>query len=333
MNDLISVIIPIYNVEAYLHRCVDSILRQTYQNLEIILVNDGSPDRCGEICDAYALKDNRVNVVHKVNGGLSDARNEGINIARGKFISFIDSDDWVNDDYIEKLYNLLIMTQSEISVCNFYATSNENVEYDQSKIAEILQFTNIEALSQFNNKYSEQLVVAWGKLYKKTLFDNLRYPVGRIHEDEFITYKLIHKSQGVVLTTEPLLYYWQRENSITGNSFNLNNRLDAIDAIQEKAEFFENIMEMELRDKTYRTLFGLYKNTLDQIDVLNNFEQKVALSLQFQDLKNKLRKTNQSLAFRVYFEVYYWMPKTVTKIHKIYSGLRCQKVRLPLGKY
>ena len=152
MKDLVSVIIPVYKVEKYLHRCVESILGQTYKNVEVILVDDGSPDNCGEMCDVFAKRDHRVRVIHKKNGGLSDARNAGIEIAKGKYLSFLDSDDWVHPKYIEKLYYLMMTTKSDIAACKFIRTSSEDILADTSNV-EIHEFSNVEALEQLTGEY------------------------------------------------------------------------------------------------------------------------------------------------------------------------------------
>jgi len=169
MSELITIIVPIYKVEEYLRRCVDSILKQTYKNLEVILVNDGSPDGCGAICDEYATLDGRIEVIHKTNGGLSDARNAGIEVAHGSYVSFVDSDDWIHQEYIGKLYDLLRETNSDISVCNFIKTSSDNIELEITT-GEIFEFTNHEALEQLTDiKFYDQMVISCGKLYKKKL--------------------------------------------------------------------------------------------------------------------------------------------------------------------
>ena len=214
MSDLISVVVPIYNVEKYLTKCIDSIINQTYKNLEIILVDDGSPDNCGKICDEYKKKDNRIKVIHKKNGGLSDARNEGIKIATGKYIGFIDSDDFVNLKMIEILYDLLKNNNADISVVSYKyyfgeeENNNESVEIKSPKI-----LSNIDAITYLfdNNKLGNY---AWNKLYKLSLFDDVKYPVGKKMEDLGTTYKLFSKSNKIVYSDTELYYYLQRGDSI-----------------------------------------------------------------------------------------------------------------------
>ncbi|WP_391116738.1 glycosyltransferase family 2 protein [Psychrobacillus sp. L3] len=321
MSEIITVIVPIYKVEAYLHRCVDSILNQTYKNLEILLIDDGSPDKCGEICDEYAKLDERIKVIHKKNGGLSDARNAGIEIAKGEYISFIDSDDWIHVEYIEKLYQLLRKTDSDISVCDFIRTSTEDIQGENSKEI-IYEYSNVEALGQFLDKFYVQMVIACGKLYKRKLFEEIRFPVGRIHEDEFTTYKLIYKAEKIVLTTDQLLYYWQRKDSIMGVGFNIKNRLHAIDAYKERAEFFEKVGLKGLSHKTYRQLFFIYMDVNKRKNIFENELINDSFDRNFKGLREKLRKNKKNIKFRMFYELYYVQPKMMDLIFEGYGKLR-----------
>jgi glycosyltransferase involved in cell wall biosynthesis len=319
MNKLVSIIVPIYNVEKYLHRCVHSILKQTYRNIEIILVDDGSPDRCGEMCDEYASLDKRVKVIHKENGGLSDARNMGINISRGCYISFIDSDDWIHEKYIEILVDILEKGNADISVCGFLKTSVE--DFTRAPLNEhIFEFTNIEALEQLYGEFSTQLVVAWGKLLKKSLLQNIRFPIGRLHEDVFTTYKIIYEAKKVVFTTNQLLYYWQREESITGGGLKIRNLLDVLDALDQRAEFFMSNNLKELVIKTYRSMFFMFMAAFEQKNMNEN--DKAELYNQFERIKKKLRATKQSNKFNIIYELFFIFPKPVNVIYKTYRKLR-----------
>lgn len=291
MTDLISIIVPIYKVEDYLNRCVDSLLNQTYENIEIILIDDGSPDKCGEICDGYVKLDKRVKVIHKENGGLSDARNTGISAARGSYITFIDSDDWINKNYVKVLYELLKSKNADISACNFVRTFTDD-EPQYTHNATVYEYSNIEALHQLVGEFYVQMVIACCKLYKTELFRELRFPVGKIHEDEFITYKLLYKANKVVFTTEPLLYYRQRSDSIMGSGFKVKNRLDAIEAIEERAEFFESIGEYTLKDKTYNKLLKIYKQVYDNIHLFEDEQLKKDFINRFKSFELRLRKSS-----------------------------------------
>ncbi|MCB2353216.1 glycosyltransferase [Clostridium estertheticum] len=217
-NPLISIIVPIYNVEVYIRNCVDSILGQSYENLEIILVDDGSPDNCGDICDEYRSKDKRIKVIHKKNGGLSSARNAGIDIASGDYLGFIDSDDWIERDMYESLYNALTSHKADISVCGRYIVDGSRITtISDSEKAEV--FTRSEALSELVlDEYSGMKNFAWDKLYKKELFNDIRYPEGKYYEDIFTTYKLFSKSNKIVDIKSPKYYYLLRGDSICGSN-------------------------------------------------------------------------------------------------------------------
>ena len=214
---LISIIVPIYNVEPYLQRCLDSIINQTYSNLEIILIDDGSSDKSPQICDEYASKDNRITVIHKKNGGLSDARNTGLDNCKGEFISFIDSDDWVEQSYIETLLHALEQTNADISIANFIKTQFSYKYILKTYEHNFTILNSTEALAKLWNREEDSIfVTAWGKLFKKSLYTNIRFPKGRIHEDEYTSYKLLYHSNLIVFLDVPLYIYFQRKDSIMG---------------------------------------------------------------------------------------------------------------------
>ncbi len=214
----ISVIVPIYNVENYLNRCVDSILNSTYKNLEIILVDDGSTDNCSKICDDYLKKDSRIQVVHKKNGGLSDARNKGLDLATGEYISFIDSDDCINKNMLSYLMKILLKNSCDIAVCDF------SIFYDKFP-NDVMLLNDSDDYKILSSKKALSLLLygseshgdyAWNKLYKKKLFDDIRYPVGKKMEDIGTTYKLYYKADRIVISNKKLYYYFQRNDSILG---------------------------------------------------------------------------------------------------------------------
>lgn len=321
MSDLISIVVPIFNVEEYLERCISSILMQTYANIEVILVNDGSPDKCGDICDYYSKLDNRITVVHKENGGLSDARNVGLEISKGEYITFIDSDDWIHKEYISKLYELIKKTNSDISVCNFLRVSKDDFENKIIK-DKIYEFTNIGALKQLQNEFYIQMVVAWGKLYKKILFDGIRFPVGRTHEDEFTTYKLLYKSKKVIFTTRPLLYYWQRHDSIMGNKLNLKRILDSILSRKERADFVYKIGIGDVSSKTYKAILINHIMLSKEINKLNECEEKALINLNIKKLKYDFRKCKCGIKLRIFYESYYIAPNIVCEVYLKYALFR-----------
>jgi glycosyltransferase involved in cell wall biosynthesis len=322
LNDLISVIIPVYKVEKYLNRCVESMLRQTYRNLEVILIDDGSPDRCGEICDEFAKVDNRVKVIHKKNGGLSDARNIGIEIAKGDYFTFLDSDDWVHEEYIEKLYTLLIATKSDIAACNFIRTSREEILIDKSNIG-TFQFSNIEALDQLTKSHLYvPLVIACGKIYHKDLFEGIRYPINKMHEDEFTAHHLLFKANQIIYTTEQMLFCQKREDSITGSGVNIRSLIHAAQAILDRAEFFDQKGLSKLRDKTYKIAFYMYKKIIEFKNDRTEYVNKEEAVCEFKRLKIKLRKGDHELKFKMFYELYYLMPMIMGMVHKVYETVR-----------
>lgn len=238
MNDLISVIVPIYNVEKYLEQCIESITNQSYTNLEIILVDDSSPDNCPAICDDWAKKDNRIRVIHKDNGGLSSARNAGITVATGKYITFVDSDDYIEPDMYEKLINIMYQTSSDIVSCKLrfvYDAGSYSVSSEDS--CELTEYNSEEALSALIDDKLRQVV--WNKLYKTELINNIQFEVGKYHEDEFWSYQVIGKSDKVTTIDYTGYNYRQRSDSIMGNTYSLK-RLDAIDAKRLRQNYLDS---------------------------------------------------------------------------------------------
>lgn len=238
MDELISIIVPVYNVEKYLPKCIESLLKQTYKKLEIILVDDGSTDQSGIICTSYEKLDRRIKVIHKQNGGLSDARNFGLNVAKGKYVTLVDSDDFVEPIMIEYLYTLISKYQADISVCQRNEVEEKNnVIHPHLTVQEEVVDGNRNCMkSFFTNKGID--TVACGKLYKNELFDKVRYPIGKYHEDVFTTYKLIAQAQRIAIGSEHLYNYLIRSNSISNSSFQMKH-LDAIEANKQRSSFIK----------------------------------------------------------------------------------------------
>lgn len=287
----ISIIVPIYNVEKYLEKCLESILGQTFKDFELILVDDGSPDNCGSICDRYLKLDSRVKVIHKENGGLSSARNAGLDIAIGEYVGFVDSDDWIDTNMYEILYSMAKETDADIIQCKFkelYNENNINIKINTSKFKLIDKFEALNNLIDYGEMHV-QMVVAWNKLYKKNLFDEIRFPNGKIHEDEFTTYKLLYKSKKVALIGNELYYYRQTPNSIMNAKFN-KNRLDYLEALEESLIFFKKVNNEQLYNMT----------TIRYVDNLKKYYFKCEELLK--DNKETLRKIKNSYnkAFKEY---------------------------------
>lgn len=234
---MVSVIVPVYNVEAYLERCINSILAQTYRDLEIILVDDGSPDKCGEICDAYIQKDERIFVIHKTNGGLSSARNAGIEKATGDFIAFIDSDDWVDEEYIERLITALIETDADMSACKFCRFNEENPQRQFfEKEPEII------AADKYFCVFSEKSYAGYAcnKLFKRKIIqeNNLQFDEQIFNGEDFpFVLEYVHFAKKVAFIKQDLYFYFFREAGIM-NSIRLSDRFISILYAREKALHF-----------------------------------------------------------------------------------------------
>lgn len=257
---MISVIIPIYNVSRYLPQCMKSVLSQSYQDLEIILVDDGSTDDCPKMCDNYKEQDARVRVIHKKNGGLSDARNAGMKIATGEWTCFVDSDDWLDQEAIMKLYQFAIENRCEVVQGNIYYAYDDYLLYRQAnkKEQERTVLSRHEAMRELiiNNRVKN---FAWGKLYKTNIIRDLEFPIGKYFEDSFWQHLVIDRVEHFGIIDEPLCYYRQRGDSISGASSNRQN--DFMEGNRERMEF--------IRDK-YPDLFPLMKKKYRDLDILLN---------------------------------------------------------------
>ena len=263
MEPLISVIVPIYKVEAYLSRCIDSIINQTYKNLEIILVDDGSPDNCPKLCDDYAKKDDRIRVIHKQNGGLSDARNAGMKVANGDYISFIDSDDYVSSDFIETLYEIMISENSDIVECSVVKFYEDNNFADYNDDLSVTNYTTLDGLSALidENPFHQHV---WNKLYKAKLVLDIPYAVGKLNEDEFWTYQVFGRAKKVTKINKTMYFYFQRESSIMGNNYNLK-RLDALEGKANRQKYIDkNYPEISKQSKIdlYGSCIFAYQSVL-----------------------------------------------------------------------
>lgn len=277
MNEpLISVIVPVYNVEPYLDRCVESIVNQTYRKLEIILVDDGSPDNCPQMCDAWAERDARIQVIHKENGGLSDARNIGMSIASGELMGFVDSDDLIREDMYRLLYDNMTANDSDISCCGvkmiFDDGSPERMLTRESCC--VLEAEDI-MRAVIKEDWLKQPV--WYKLYKTGLVKDIQFPVGKYHEDVFWTYRAVGNAKRVSIFDEPCYYYRQRGGSIMGEEYS-PKRLDSLKGKWQMLEYIHKtfpILESEMRVNLWFSCMYHYQQVLRQ---LPKTEQKSLLT-------------------------------------------------------
>lgn len=234
----ISVIIPIYNVANYLPKCIESVINQTYKNLEIILMDDGSPDNCPKICDEYAQTDSRIKVVHKPNGGLSDARNAGLDIATGEYIGFIDSDDYIDEHMYEEMLSAIENADADLCICG-YDRVNDDGEIRSSahfKNAVLSQNDAFEMLVQGNVYF----IISCNKLYKREIFDKLRFEVEKTHEDEFIMHHVYGECNKIVTLEKSYYYYLVRETSITGVVKGNVKQLDYVESYLDRIDYFHD---------------------------------------------------------------------------------------------
>jgi len=317
--DLISVIVPIYNVEKYLKKSIESIINQTYKNIEIILVNDGSNDSSKDICDYYREKDSRIIVIYQENMGLSEARNTGIEISKGEYILLIDSDDFIDKNMISILYSELKQNNADISICK-YQKVKENEEISKKNSDKRIIINSKKDLYENQEKDFDLYTVVWNKLYKKDLFKEIRYPSGKIHEDLFVTYKLLYAAKKIVLIDEYLYAYVQRSGSIMDQKYS-KNRLNRLDALYEQIEFYSSKNEwdfwfyvigqyrrflIEAYIKTKRNKKD-YKNDLKKYKKLYNEQIKKNIKINFRDFKK-----NRSYLF------YYRLPGLYMLLMKKY---------------
>lgn len=266
----VSIIVPVYNVEKYLDRCVNSIIKQSFPDYELFLVDDGSPDNCPQMCDDWAKRDSRITVIHKANGGLSDARNVAIDIAAGEYLSFIDSDDYVAPDFLETMLSALENNNAKMAICNIESVDENNntapqyIPYDKEKKA--IGKEIYESLYQPS---------ACNKIYKKELFRNLRYPKGRLFEDTFVYHEILGQLDKIVYTGKTGYYYFVRSDSIMHDEYKLKNT-DIIDAVYLRAKFLD---EHDIHDHADEAYLAVYSRLATAYTLLDKTKADVKARL------------------------------------------------------
>lgn len=319
---LISVIVPIYKVEKYLDKCIRSIVEQTYKNLEIILVDDGSPDRCGEIAESWAEKDSRILYLKKANGGLSSARNYGIDNSHGEFLAFVDSDDYIAPSMYEELYRAIIDNAADVAVCDCYEIYEDGSPYLANSHRPLLPYacySREEYLKRlFKNISSLNYGVAWNKLYKATLFEEIRYPVGKINEDQFIIHYIVHKATKIVTINKKLYYYVQRPSSIMGSIKQNPKAICGIEAYEDRQKFLtDNNYSEALRDRlkleTVKYAMFLYVRLKycgeSSEEMTNSLNYLMSIIVKYKDflLSNKTVPIQYKIHIRVFLKApYLW---------------------------
>lgn len=328
-SPLVSIIIPIYNVEAYLRRSIDSIINQTYTNLEIILIDDGSPDDCPQICDEYAAKDRRIVVVHKKNGGLSDARNAGLEICKGEYISFVDGDDWISLEYIELLIRFIRKENADVAIGEFekkYENDTTDAKEPPKIKFPIETLNNKQAVEKLFSEDGIYFGIACGKIYSRVLLNNIRFPIGMLHEDDYTLYKILYEAKKVVFLKTPLYFYLQRNSSIMGTASPSSIR--ALRARVERYLFFKEKKEISiqtycLKNLCWELLFAYSKRQLDKksIGFSNHTEILNYLHICQKDHWN----SDAHLIEKIILKFFSSFPSTYS-VYQIFSPLKIRKI-------
>lgn len=321
MENKVSVIIPVYNVEKFLRKCLKSVITQSFRNLEIIVVNDGSTDTSPKICEECAKLDSRIKVINKTNGGLSDARNAGMIHMTGQYIAFIDSDDFIDREYIRVLYDNAINNDADISICNYeQINEGENPIVSADENQDLRFFDRKEAMyALFSDELKMQFTTAWGKLYKRDIFNDIQYPKGRKYEDTSIAHLTYDRAIKTVYTGKKMYYYVIRSGSIKKSEKFIDT--DMIQATYDKLQFFKNWGDKYLISRSYcdylTCAMGIYarmpKASSKLIEKRNNI---------FIDVKKILaemtgRGIEGSIVFRLRTNIFLLLPEVYTRLIRI----------------
>jgi len=307
MGKLISIIVPIYNVEKYLDKCIESILNQTYKNLEIILVDDGSKDNCPKICDDYKLKDLRVKVIHKENAGVSSARNSGLNVATGEYIGFVDPDDYIEKDMYEKLIEQIEIFSADIVMCGY-----RNINLKGSVIDERLIYSELYKPIELSKHESQELyftrpeiramlVVLWNKLFDRKIFNNHKFPIDKVHEDEALTFKLLYEAKKIVYLNEALYNYLIRNNSIMAMEIK-KERFALFDAYLERVDFYLDNKENNLCDKMVKQYMRMFCQYIEWSKTAPD-RNKIVIKEYHNKLLEKKKDLKKVISLKTKFEI------------------------------
>lgn len=321
MNSLVSVVVPIYNVKDYLEECVLSITSQAYSDIEIILVDDGSTDGSSELCDVMKKEDGRIRVIHKSNGGLSDARNIGLKNSTGEYVIFIDADDTIKVGMLKKMVEAIEKNNADIAACAFetftesriidndYNIGCNNICCDGHEIVKAL----------YQGRYQDIAFVAWNKLYKKSLFhdNNVIYPKGRLYEDTFTTYKLLYNSKKVVLIAEPLYNYRIRSGSIMKSSITLKKTKDWFDSEKDAVEYFREKHEIEFMSLAANSFFKAQIKFYKKMDSSTPEECKLYLIDEYSKaFRNYVKIIKLPFYKKEVYGLFYRFPNLISRIYR-----------------
>lgn len=322
----VSIVIPVYNVESYLDICVESVLDQTYQNIEIILVDDGSTDNSPAICDKYQMLDNRVKVVHQKNGGLSNARNTGVKNSTGEFLFFVDSDDCINPVTIERLVEIAVKYDAKLVQCDIEEVMNEFQEYNKPVMNEyeVLQFDTKQA---FYNVDKDDMsiaddirlitIVVWTKLYKRELFEKIQFPEHiRLHEDQMVAHQFIVEAEGIVFCKIPLYYYRKRPNSLITEGWT-PKRLSIFECYQDRVEWAKKVDDGLTSYIFERYLTCMFKNYLMTTKSLTGSEKEIYCQKIIERFRGEFKKGKSQLRLkdRMIFSIFNLAPNAFVRVY------------------
>lgn len=320
MNPEISIIVPVYNVEEYLSRCIDSILSQTFSDFELILVDDGSTDGSGKICDEYVKQDERVVVIHKENGGQSSARNSGLKKLNGKYISFIDSDDWISSDYLEYLYSLIKKYKADVVSADYVITYENCVSFSSQANEKVI--TGTSEILQFYLKqdkmHGKNDFAVWGKLYKKEFFNEINFPVGTIYEDNIINFKILKNCNCYVKSSKIIYAYFHRDKSTTKSKLSEKHLalIRTSEQMLELASKDENLIRLCRRKiaMSYFSILVMYVRFGTDLS-----EEKISeLVAEYQKIKRDYLKTEKSIKIHL---ISFLMCKNIKLFRKLYEKI------------
>lgn len=330
----ISIIVPVYNVEKWIENCIRSIIAQTFKDWELILVNDGSLDNSKTICEKYAEKYGQIHLVNKENGGLSDARNFGIKAAKGNYLAFVDGDDYIDSNYLSRLYTAIIKSEASIAVCGYKEVDDNKKILSVKRTNDFFAHKLVDGqtfLKILAEKNCTLCVVAWNKLYKKDLFKNNLYKKGRLHEDEFIIAPLVYNVEKIVLVDDEVYNYVQRAGSIMSSKMTQKNLLDANDAFIERLNFYKSKNNIRLFDLTVhqyllwilsvmkysnKTLTKKGRAILQENFTLYSKSQKNKANTSIFKIQMKLGSRNIKLAWMIAYIIPHGIKKVISSIKK-----------------
>ncbi|MBR3515554.1 MAG: glycosyltransferase [Lachnospiraceae bacterium] len=337
LDQLISVIIPVYNVQDYLRECVESVRHQTYSKLEILLIDDGSTDESGTICDELAETDDRISVIHRKNGGLSAARNTGLGICKGEYVCFIDSDDRVSSLFVETLYKMCVESGSKVAVAGISIITadgsilsdkgTEEADSSDNKKSKYTEYTSRQVLDRFYDmKVHIDTVVAWNKLYRRDVIGDFLFPEGYVYEDEATTFAYLYYSDIIAWTDLKLYFYRERSGSITKNDFSLK-RMDVLNAYKRRRDFYLKHGEQEyaLREEYYQLSAYLKYYYLVGKNLPEEKQERKKLAKQFRTLYRNYDRRKWEGKRKVLYGVCYIFPSLYGWLESIKDNGRIQK--------